>query len=159
MEPIKKLVQNVLSKINNKGEEVPDPKPMALPVGFTRPEPLAVTIARMVKHNTDLILKSGANIETFEEANNFDTGEDLPDAPTPYEDKFDPLHTVTRSQEIRSGFVEDIPLKEREESQRIVSKARELKGRKSVPPVAQPASPAGSGGSAGATPATNSTPT
>lgn len=55
--------------------EMPDPRPLALPVGFEVPEPLHATVQRLVRTT----ISQNASLEgheTFEEANDFNTGED-----------------------------------------------------------------------------------
>lgn len=70
--------------------ETPDPTPVRMPAGFRRPETLEERIRRLVRSerfNADL---EEAGFETFEEANDFDVPDDLPDPATPYEPFFDP---------------------------------------------------------------------
>lgn len=68
------------------GRETPDPTPVALPIGFRPPEPLAATIARLVGVASQQAARAGA--ETFEESEDFDTGEDL-DPRSPWEEAYD----------------------------------------------------------------------
>ncbi len=77
--------------LDDNGHEIPDPNPVALPLGFKRPETLAEQIQRMVRTQvSDAALAGGA--ETFEDADDFDTGDDDDDEPgTPYELEFDPV--------------------------------------------------------------------
>ncbi|WNK13476.1 MAG: hypothetical protein [Microvirus sp.] len=71
------------------GWEIPDPNPMALPVGFKRPETLAEQVARLVRSERWKHDMEKAGLETFEESEDFDVGEDF-DPSTPYETFFDP---------------------------------------------------------------------
>lgn len=67
-----------------------DPTPVALPVGFKRPETLAEQVARLVR--IDLSRRAGAaGFETFDEANDFDVPDDPVDPSTPFEEFFDPV--------------------------------------------------------------------
>lgn len=67
---------------NERHEEVPDPTPLALPVGYKKPETLQETMARMIRNQEYVKYLNGA--ETFEEADDFDCGPD--DNPlSPYE--------------------------------------------------------------------------
>lgn len=100
---------NKLSGYNERGEEVPDPKPIALNVNFVRPVPLGERIRSLV-HNELLARELKANeVETFEEADDFNVADDPVDPTTPFEETFDPLHTTAREQEVRAGFVEERP--------------------------------------------------
>lgn len=71
------------------GHEVPDPTPLALPVGFKTPESLTEQIQRLVR---GAISQEAAERgeETFEEADDFDVDDEL-DFRTPYEMDFDPV--------------------------------------------------------------------
>lgn len=51
-------------------EEIPDKKPVALPVGFERPEPLESMIARLIR--VESVRAGQQGLETFEEADDFD---------------------------------------------------------------------------------------
>lgn len=66
------------------GIEMPDPRPVAMPVGFERPEPLNDVIRRLVQREVSVVAEQ-RGMESFEEANNFDTGEDNDDPLTPAE--------------------------------------------------------------------------
>lgn len=76
-------------RLDKNGHEIPDPTPVALPTGFKRPEMLAETVARLVRREiserADL-----AGFETFEEAEDFEIGDDF-EPNSPYEQFFDPL--------------------------------------------------------------------
>lgn len=58
------------------GAEKLDPKPMAIPVGFDRPERLEDQIARLVRTEKWKMAMEEAGNETYEEANDFDMPED-----------------------------------------------------------------------------------
>ena len=66
-----------MAKFNDKGEQIPDPTPVEIPVGFSAPEPLESMIARLVRQES---FRSGVNAEaeTFEEADDLDVDEDDP---------------------------------------------------------------------------------
>lgn len=73
-----------------KGREMPDAKPMEIPVGFKRPETLAEQVQRLVR--TQLSQEAAqSGLETFEEANDFDIADDPIEPGTPYEEEFDPV--------------------------------------------------------------------
>lgn len=62
-------------KFDTDGRELPDPKPIEIPIGMKQPESLQSLMARMIRtHLSHAAEKGGA--ETFEEANDFDIPED-----------------------------------------------------------------------------------
>lgn len=66
------------------GYELPDPTPIAIPVGADRPETLSQTIARMVRrHISDSADASGFDTENDEDYD--DDDDDFDSDPTPYE--------------------------------------------------------------------------
>lgn len=75
MSGIKDTFQSFFGRrLNEKGQEVPDPTPVGLPLGYQHPPSLeeriqrmiAVTLSRQAAH---------AGAESFEEANDFDVGD------------------------------------------------------------------------------------
>lgn len=74
-------------KLDEKGREVPDPTPVAIPAGFKRPDTLAEQVRRVVRDLSEQA-KEG-EYDTFEEAEDFEVGDDL-DPLSPYEEVFDP---------------------------------------------------------------------
>lgn len=71
------------------GREILDPTPLALPVGFKRPETLEAQIQRLIKGRMSQAAAE-AGYETFEDAEDFEIDED--DEPSaPYEMNFDPI--------------------------------------------------------------------
>jgi len=73
-----------------KDREVPDPKPMAIPVGFKRPETLAEQVARLVRTEDFRRSLGKEHHESFEEADDFDVDDDI-DPFSPFERHFDPV--------------------------------------------------------------------
>jgi len=70
-------------RFNDKGQEVPDPIPVAVPHNWARPLSLAEQIQRFVR--TELSARAAqTEQETFEEADDFDVDED-PDPLSQYE--------------------------------------------------------------------------
>lgn len=64
------------SMLDERGHEIPDPTPMALKVGMTRPATLQEQIQRLIK--TTLSQQAEAqNMESFIEANDFDVTDDF----------------------------------------------------------------------------------
>ena len=81
-----------MPKLDELGREVFDQTPMAIPVGFSRPEPIHMCLRRMVEqyHRE---MKDSQEYESFEDADDFDVGDGAPsfeDAPTEYEVNFMP---------------------------------------------------------------------
>lgn len=77
-----------MAMYDEKGHEVPDPTPLALPLGMKKPETLEEMMGRMLRNQNYLKAFEGA--ESFEEADDFDVGtEDNP--LTPYEAMMVPL--------------------------------------------------------------------
>lgn len=68
---------------NEKGEEILDKTPIALPVGYERPEPLEAMVARMVRAASAHSAAMGN--ETLEEANDFGPDEEDDEVKTPYQ--------------------------------------------------------------------------
>ena len=91
---IKKKVVERPSKarINEKGEEVGDPRPLEVPVGFKRgDDSLAVKIRQIIRSERMAQLAQESGRETFEEADDFDIpDDDQYDPESPYEVQFDP---------------------------------------------------------------------
>lgn len=76
-------------KLNEKGQEIPDPKPVEIPVGFKKPDSIQDMIRRLV-HNEFAVQKRG-DVESFQEADDFDVDDDFDsiDRGTLYERDFD----------------------------------------------------------------------
>lgn len=129
----------LLSGYNSRGEEIPDSRPVAVHVGFERPVPLGERIRRLVANEVLNRELGGLGVETFEEADDFDVAEDPVDPKTPYEDDFEPGMPgfAARQAEIRSGFVEDVPVDRIGKAGEVVSKAKKPKG--DTPPAPLPA--------------------
>ena len=93
-----------MPKLDELGREIFDQTPMAIPVGFSRPEPIHIRLRRMVeRYHQDM--KDSQEYESFDEADDFDVGDGAPsfeDAPTEYEANFmpheSPVQTITESE-------------------------------------------------------------
>lgn len=72
-----------------KAYEHPDPTPMALPVNYCRPATLRDQIRQMVRSERFAQAQRDRGAETFEEADDFDCGDDS-DPRSPYESDFEP---------------------------------------------------------------------
>lgn len=90
------------AKFNAKGEELMDSTPVASTLRF-KPKSEYQRIREIIMH--ELSTKAAeAELETFEEANDFDVGDDF-DPTTPYEEQFDPDTGVSNF-----DFQEEIPI-------------------------------------------------
>ncbi len=85
MKIINKLMRKLKAKgLNAKGEEVPDKTPACIPIGYKNPPTLAEKIKSMVKNELRIYAVHQGQ-ETFEEADDFNIGDDV-DPTSPYED-------------------------------------------------------------------------
>lgn len=71
---------------DDNGHEIVDPKPVAIPAGFQRPETLAEQVRRLVR--TSKMSDDDVLDETWEDAIDFDIGDDF-DPKTPWETVYD----------------------------------------------------------------------
>lgn len=76
-------------KYNARGEEIPDTTKPELPLGFKKPESLAEQVRRLVRSEHIKMAAQAAGVETWEEADDFDVGDDY-DPRSPFEEIFDP---------------------------------------------------------------------
>lgn len=70
--------------------ELPDPTPMAPPIGYKAEPTLSDMIRSMVRREQFNLEVSRAGFETFDEAEDFDIEDDPVDPLTPYERVFEP---------------------------------------------------------------------
>lgn len=77
--------------MDEKGREVPDPQPVAIPAGFKRPETLAEQVRRLVRSEKLAQDAADQGFETFEESEDFEIDDDMFDPSSPYEEVFDPV--------------------------------------------------------------------
>lgn len=75
--------------LDEHGHERPDPTPVAPPVGHNRQPSLAEQIRSMVVSERLKQEAAAAGAETFEEADDFEVGDDY-DPTSPYEEVFEP---------------------------------------------------------------------
>lgn len=83
-------VKSNLGYLTKDGRERPDPTPMAPPIGWKPSEPLHKRIREMIISERLAQEAAAAGDETFEEADDFDVGDDY-DPTAPYEEQFDPV--------------------------------------------------------------------
>lgn len=73
-----------MGKFDAKGRLIPDKTPVAIPVGFGKPESLQSMITRLVRLESSRAAATG-KAETFEEADDFDVNDDTVDPVSPYQ--------------------------------------------------------------------------
>lgn len=103
LEKAKEFWDKGRSFITPDGAELPDPRPVELPVGFERPESIQETIRRLITDPAMRAELQDKDLESFDDADDFEIEDDGPISP--HEDNFDPLHLLAREQEVMSGAV------------------------------------------------------
>lgn len=81
-----------MAKFDERGREILDDKPAALPVGFQRPPSLQDQIRSLVRNELSR-RASDQGFETFEESDDFEVGDDF-DPKSPWELRADQEHYV-----------------------------------------------------------------
>lgn len=76
---------------DEKGREIPDPTPVAIPAGFKKPETMAELVRSLTRSTALELLAAEQDIDTFEEAEDFDIDDDSFDPNSPFEEIFDPV--------------------------------------------------------------------
>lgn len=77
---------------DERGSEIPDPNPMQPPVGYNPQPSLAQQIRQMIISDRLAREAAEAGMETFEEADDFEVGDDFEEERhSPYEGNFDPM--------------------------------------------------------------------
>lgn len=83
--------------LDDKGREILDPVPMAPPLGYKRQPTLTERIRDMVRSEHVRLAALQAGAETFEEADDFEVGDDYEELPRSlYEEVFDPVDADAR---------------------------------------------------------------
>jgi hypothetical protein len=78
-----------MKNLDHNGHEIPDPTPMAPPVGYKRQPTLVEQIRNMIRSEKLAAEAQSAGFETFEEADDFDVEDDY-DPHSPFENDFEP---------------------------------------------------------------------
>ena len=76
-------------RLDEHGHELPDPRPMEVPLGMKKPETIAEVVQRLVRHQVSQYAAMNG-METFEEAEDVEVDDEF-DPSTPYELDFDPV--------------------------------------------------------------------
>jgi len=87
-EPLKRVRPQHTSLFKD-GKEYPDPTPVAPPLGFIKQPTLAETMRQMIAGEALRRHARESGLETFEEADDFNVGDDY-DPTSPYEETFEP---------------------------------------------------------------------
>lgn len=74
-------------KYNEKGEEMMDPTPVALPIAFKRPESVGQMMQRLIKNHYSKVA-AAEGLDSFDDADDFDIGDDV-EPKSPYESDLD----------------------------------------------------------------------
>lgn len=131
--------------------EVPDPTPMAIPIGFKRPETLAEQVRRLVRSEQLSSYARSQGMESFEEAEDFDVDDDF-DPRTPYELEFDPAvgKEITRGEKqhldrARGEFDQEVAVakKRRKQVERSDGSTRQPAGTSQPSQLSSAGSPSG----------------
>lgn len=84
-----KRARKFVKGLTQHGEEIPDPTPVAPPLGYKKIPSLAEQIRQAILSEKLKEAAAAAGVETFEEADDFDVGDDY-DPRSPYEETFEP---------------------------------------------------------------------
>lgn len=82
-------------KFDAEGRELPDPTPMAPPIGFKKQPSMVEMIRNMVRSEELRRAAEAQGQESFDEADDFEVGDDV-DPSTPYEAEFEPFAEVRK---------------------------------------------------------------
>lgn len=113
-----KVVRPQKTEYMRDGREYPDPTPVAPPIGFVRQPTLAETMRQMVRSEALKRAARESGMETFEEADDFEIGDDY-DPKSPYEEVFEPqinavdpnkVFVDNMAQALRTAFSEEKPV-------------------------------------------------
>jgi len=96
-----RLLKPQATYLTEDGREKPDPTPLAPPIGYVKQPHLWEQMREMVRHQlSEAAVDSGR--ESFEEADDFDVGDDY-DPTSPYEEVFEPYIPPTTPTEAGGG--------------------------------------------------------
>lgn len=100
--------------LDERGHELPDPVPMAPPVGYRRQPSMFEVVRDMVKSERLRAETEAAGFESFEDADDFVIGDDY-DPHSPYEAQFEGLPIAELRKRQRDGEAADLELRKRYE--------------------------------------------
>lgn len=95
---------------DSEGREIPDPVPMAPPLGYNRPLSMFDHQRNMVRaeHERLRMLELDELRETPDQANDFEIDEDIENTASLYEEKFDPVSFEVRSRLRQAEFAASV---------------------------------------------------
>lgn len=119
------------------GRERPDPTPIELNM-TERPLTLAEQIARFTSAGDLQKALQARGMDTFDEADDFDVGQELEEKLSPYEEEFygreRPLARVqTRQDEIKGGMTEEMPMDRFDRAKERFTKKKEKPSKSTTP--------------------------
>lgn len=120
------------------GSFIPDPTPMAPPIGYKKQPSMVELVREMVRSERLRQEVEAAGQETFEEAEDFDIGDDPPDLKSGWENDFDPP-----LEELMSAGREALKEKARKEAEKPAQKSAAEGAGEAEPPKRQPGEPEG----------------
>lgn len=142
LEPLQAGEKSNIGLLDENGYELLDGRPMEPPLGFVRRPSLTEQIRDMVRSEALRQAAEAAGAETFEDADNFDTGEDDYDPSSPYEQYFEP----TPVEELRARARADKAERERVLSGRSAEPVAPAKPAPEPPKAAEAPPEGGDGG-------------
>lgn len=77
-------------RLDAQGREIPDPRPLAPPLGYIEQPPLHELIRQMIRSEQLRAEAEQAGAGSFEEEDDFDVEDDDYDPSSPWEENFDP---------------------------------------------------------------------
>lgn len=123
------------------GREINDPTPMEPPLGYVRQPSLAEQIRDMVRGEKLRMEAEAAGMETFEESDDFDVGDDY-DPHSPYENDFDPplSELVKAGKEVETSAKQKDPVREDPQPKKAEAKTEQDENAeaKKTPPSQEP---------------------
>lgn len=88
-------------KFDDEGREIMDPTPIAPPIGYKKAPSISETIRNLIRSERLKQEAAAQGYETFEEADDFDVGDDF-DPTSPYEEVFEPLPKENEDDRLKS---------------------------------------------------------
>lgn len=124
--------------LDERGREVPDPEPMQPPVGYNRQPSLSEQMRAMILSERLAREAAEAGLETFEEADDFEIGDDFEEERhSPYEANFDPMTAHEKAALNTQGRDPDRILTEDEKSSFTPKPKKKSGAATSSPPVSE----------------------
>lgn len=91
-------------RLNAAGAEILDPVPMAPPVGYKKSRSMVEVVRDMLKSERLALEAAHAGVESFEEADDFEVGDDF-DPTSPYENDFEPTVRDLRQRQLEEELL------------------------------------------------------